>query len=72
MERVLQRYASLRGKEKIVVTTEKDYARLANSPYICRFESVPLFAQPIQVRFHEEDKFNEIILDYVRKNHKDC
>ena len=58
----------LEGEKKIIVTTEKDAVRLTNSPYFCQFEDVPLYELPVTVRFHEEEKFNEEILSYVRKN----
>ena len=57
---------------KIIVTTEKDVARLTNSPYLCQFEIVPLYDLPVSVRFHEEEKFNETILTYVRQNSHHC
>jgi len=68
---ILGRFDSLEGDKKIIVTTEKDAARLTNSPYLCQFEDVPLYDLPVGVRFHEEEKFNEEILSYVRKNSYD-
>lgn len=65
---ILQRYANLGGEKKIIVTTEKDAARLTNSPYLCKFETTPLYVLPVSVCFHEEEKFNEVILNYVRQN----
>ena len=65
---ILQRFGHLEGEQKIIVTTEKDAARLTNSPYFCQFETAPLFALPVGVRFHEEEKFNEEILNYVRED----
>ena len=61
-------FENLSGEKKIIVTTEKDAMRLTNSPYLCQFERVPLYVLPVSVRFHEEEKFNEEILNYVRKN----
>ena len=61
-------FENLDGEKKIIVTTEKDAMRLTNSPYLCQFERVPLYVLPVSVRFHEEEKFNEEILYYVRKN----
>ena len=69
---ILIRFENLDGEKKIIVTTEKDAARLTNSPYLCQFETVPLFAQPIGVHFHEEEKFNKTILNYVRQNKHHC
>ena len=69
---LLQRFENLGGEKKIIVTTEKDAARLTNSPYLCQFETVPLFDLPVSVHFHEEEKFNEEILNYVRQNNHHC
>ena len=65
---ILKRFENLGGEKKIIVTTEKDAARLTKSPYLCQFEDVPLYDLPVAVRFHEEEKFNEEILKYVREN----
>lgn len=68
MKAVLNWFEKLDGEKKIIVTTEKDAARLINSPYLCQFERTPLYDLPVTVRFHEEEKFNEEILKYVREN----
>jgi len=68
---ILKHFEDLNGEKKIIVTTEKDAARLTNSPYFCQFEIAPLYVLPINVRFHEEEKFNEEILKYVRENSYD-
>ena len=65
---MMERFAQLESAKKIIVTTEKDAARMANSPYFCQFENAPLYDLPISVRFHEEAKFNEEILRYVRQD----
>ena len=67
---VLKKYHELSGNQKIIVSTEKDFARLTNSPYLCQFESVPLFVAPISINIHQKEKFNKEILDYVRKDHQ--
>ena len=69
---ILKCFGNLAGEKKIIVTTEKDAARLTNSPYLCKFDGIPLYDLPIIVRFHEEEKFNEEILRYVRQNHHHC
>jgi len=69
---ILNRFESLGKEKKIIVTTEKDAARLTNSPYLCQFETAPLYDLPVSVRFHEEEKFNEEILNYVRQNNHHC
>ena len=68
VDTITKRFADLAGAKKIIVTTEKDAARLQNSPYLCQFECAPLYVLPVSVRFNEEEKFNEEILNYVRKN----
>ena len=68
IKHILEKVEQLPGEKKIIVTTEKDYTRLINSPYLCQFESVPLFVAPVRVFIHEEEKFNHEILSYVRKN----
>ena len=69
---ILKRFEHLDGEKKIIVTTEKDAARLTNSPYLCQFECAPLYDLPVTVRFHEQEKFNEEILNYVRQNPHHC
>ena len=71
MKAVLDWFEKLDGEKKIIVTTEKDAARLTNSPYLCQFDGAPLYDLPVNVRFHEEEKFNEEILKYVRENSYD-
>ena len=68
VKHLLERYDQLSTTKKIVITTEKDLARLTNSPYLCKFESVPLFTAPIHIKIDEEEKFNKEILSYVREN----
>ena len=72
IDAILKWHENLSGEKKIIVTTEKDAARLTNSPYLCQFEGVPLYVLPVSVRFHEEEKFNEEILNYVRQNSHHC
>ena len=55
---------------KIIITTEKDKARLLNLEGLNNDVRENIYALPIQVKFmlNEEDKFNEKILSYVQKN----
>ena len=68
VKHILEKAGQLPGAHKIVVTTEKDLARFINSPYLCQFDAVPLFVAPISIKIDQEEKFNEEILSYVRKN----
>ena len=65
---ILKRFQRMEGTKKIIVTTEKDFARFINSTYLCQFDSVPLFVAPISVKIDNEEKFNKEILSYVQKN----
>ena len=64
------KFDSLFTKNKIIVTTEKDYMRLINSPYLSEFNNLPVFYIPIEVKIHKEDRkeFKNQIINYVREN----
>ena len=68
--RVVNEYENILGKNKIVVTTEKDAMRLIDSPYFRLFENIPFFYVPVEVRFHDEERitFDQQLIEYVRKN----
>lgn len=56
-------FINLEGEKKIILTTEKDYVRNFLDTVL------PVFYLPIKMRIlEEEQKFNEIIRNYVRKN----
>ena len=67
---VIEKYNDLIGKNKIIVTTEKDAMRLINSSLINKFDDIPLFTIPIKVKFHKEEgtSFDDEILNYIKKN----
>jgi len=70
LKTLLERFKQLDGEKKIIITTEKDAARLTNSPYFCQFETVPVYVLPVAVRFQEEEeRFNEEVLKYVREDY---
>ena len=82
---IKEHFDRLKGERKIIITTEKDDTRLQKSPYFCQNLSAPsydlplglhffapLYILPVTVRFHEEEKFNEEILNYVRQNPHHC
>lgn len=70
IDNIIRQYDSILGRNKIMVTTEKDAKRLIDSPYFSAFENLPLFYIPIEVRFHDENSkgFDQFIMDYVKKN----
>lgn len=60
------------GKNKIILTTEKDAGRLEESPYFRHLENMPVFYLPIEVKFHqtEHESFDEYILNYVKNSRR--
>ena len=66
---VIEKYNNLIGKNKVIVTTEKDAMRLINSSYLNKLDEIPVFKVPIKVKFHTEENgnFDEEILNYVKK-----
>lgn len=51
IEYLLERYKSLKGKQRIIVTTEKDAVRLASNPYFPHELKAISYYLPIQVEF---------------------
>lgn len=67
---IIEKYNSLIGKNKVIVTTEKDAMRLINSSFLSKFDNIPVFTIPIKIKFHKEEgnSFNDEILNYVKNN----
>lgn len=69
---VEKRFLSLPGERKIILTTEKDAERLIGRDDLSEVLKKNLLCMPIKVHIMEnENMFNQIILDYVRKNKRD-
>ncbi|MDD3637477.1 MAG: tetraacyldisaccharide 4'-kinase [Bacteroidales bacterium] len=68
MHHIVNEYENILGKNKIIVTTEKDAMRLIDSPYFSLFKNIPLFYVPIEVNFHEDEQqsFDQQLNEYVR------
>jgi tetraacyldisaccharide 4'-kinase len=71
MEKINVAFSDMTGSNKIIVTTEKDIMRLRKPELEDSLRNLPVFYLPVQVAFHhnEQDKFDQRILNYVRKNH---
>ena len=70
IERINRTFAAL-PQPKIVVTTEKDATRLSNTEGISDEVRRSLYVLPVRISFiqpDQEEKFNEYIIGYVRKN----
>ena len=70
MLKIMQRFQSIACKNKIIITTEKDAIRLKDLDPVKAWNKMPIYVLPIEVSFKGDygEKFNELILDYVRKN----
>ena len=55
---------------RLIVTTEKDAARLAGLKELTDEVRKAIYVLPVHIRFmlEQEDNFNENIIGYVRKN----
>lgn len=54
--RILKAYDDILGKNKIVVTTEKDVMRLIDCNRVYLIKEIPLFYIPIRAKFHNGDE----------------
>jgi len=70
IEKIQTAFTDMAGTNKIIVTTEKDMMRLRRPELEETLRNLPVFYLPVEVAFHhnEQDKFNQRILNYVRKN----
>lgn len=60
---IRKRFVETEG-DKIILTTEKDYMRLFEEHSL----NNDLFYLPIRIELNDKEKFNQTILEYVRKN----
>jgi len=63
IKNILKDYHQL-GEYRLLLTTEKDYVRLNTFDYLRDL----VYYWPINATIGEPEKFNKILLDYVRKN----
>ena len=64
-----QRFAAMQSP-KIIITTEKDAARLQDAGGLSDEARANTYALPIQIKFmlDQEEQFNQKVISYVRKN----
>jgi len=69
IQKMQDRLDNMPGTEKIILTTEKDAARLINFEYQVRCRE-QWYYLPIEIEFHpgESEQFNHQILHYVTNN----
>ena len=63
IKNIITEYKKL-GEYKIILTTEKDYVRLKTYDYLRDL----VYYWPINMNIDNKEEFNQIVLDYVRKN----
>jgi len=70
IEKLKGTFESIKNQNKIIITTEKDAARLQDPSILPLINDLPLFYISIEVDFHGKDKevFDNYILSYVGRN----
>ena len=70
MSRIADTFLGLRSEKKLIVTTEKDAARLAGHPLMDERIKPFIYVVPVMVKFIEkEELFNLNIINYVRNEY---
>lgn len=67
-------FCNIVGKNKVIVTTEKDRVKLEEKEFAEILKGLPIYYQPMQVEFFKNDKtwFDNQILEYAGKNQNEC
>ena len=70
MKRLETEFRQLSGTKRLIVTTEKDAARLVSHLALSEWLKPYIHTLPVEVRFlyNEEETFNSKIIEYVRKD----
>jgi tetraacyldisaccharide 4'-kinase len=70
INKIKQTWEGIFTRNKLLVTTEKDFMRLKNPDIWDLVVNLPIHYVPIEIDFHDGDKqaFDRQILDYVKKN----
>lgn len=65
-----KRFDNIQAAKKIIITTEKDAARLIDLPWMDEDLKKNIYYLPIEVEFlqNQQETFNQTIIGYVRKN----
>lgn len=67
IDKVVKKFSTIAGKNKLIITTEKDAVRLREANLLPLLANLPLFYMPVEVAFHGGDQriFDQLIQDYV-------
>lgn len=67
--RIIKEFKAIFGPKKLIITTEKDSMRLRDKRLKPILDKCPVFYVPIEVVIHHnEDSFDSLVEDYVRRN----
>jgi tetraacyldisaccharide 4'-kinase len=67
--RIINEYEEIVGSKKIIITTEKDSMRLLDERLLPVIQKYPVFYTPIEIVIHhQENGFDTLVRDYVRRN----
>jgi len=68
--KIREKFCNIVGKNKVIITTEKDRMKLELPELKEILKDLPVFYQPIEVDFFKDDKtwFDKQILEYAGKN----
>lgn len=61
IQKISDRFETLQGKKKLIITTEKDAVRLLHNPYFPHMLKQFVFYLPIKVRIHRTDDSDDLI-----------
>ncbi|MDE6853616.1 MAG: tetraacyldisaccharide 4'-kinase, partial [Muribaculaceae bacterium] len=68
---ILERYRSLKGNQRIIITTEKDAVRMAANPYFPHELKAITYYLPIEVEFNAGHNPQQPIEEVIEKMLKD-
>lgn len=74
LRKIVKYFSSMRGKRKIIVTTEKDSVRMLYNPYFPQKLKSYIYYLPIKIRMHnglDGDILEDEIENAIRKRHLD-
>ena len=66
---IVSTFRSLKGRYKILMTTEKDAVRIANNPYFPFELKKHIFYQPVSVEFlsYESENFDDALMKAINR-----
>lgn len=65
IEAIHKKFDTFESTKTIIITTEKDFMRLKNSPLVAHIQNHPWYVQPMAVEFEDAHAFHSIINNYV-------